>query len=99
MGISPFEKTPVSGRRPIYVDNKHLSFTHDQTDLQFTFMSDWGEVEGCMSKKHTNICALYFPPTIVLQYNNDVEARLAYDLRMWSFFNRLGPKFVQLGLD
>ena len=89
--------TPKEAKHPSYVDNERFIFKHDRTDLRFKFLSDWKKVEESMFAP-TSVCAIYFPPSLELQFDERIEARLVQDLRAWPFFDLLSPSIVRIGV-
>lgn len=79
---------------PHYVDSTVL-FEHEQSESNLIVLSDWAAVES-YSRPGSDTFALYFPETINLQYDNELEDRLAKDIRKWPFFDLLPPKLRQL---
>jgi hypothetical protein len=44
------------------------------------------------------VCTIYFPSTLRLEYDGELETRLAQDLRDWLFLKFIDPPIAQLGL-
>lgn len=82
---------------PPYVNQK-LSFKHDRVDIRLKLLSNWHEVDALMNFR-TDVCAIYFPPSVEIQFDKEIEARLVHDLRLWPFFDSFSPSLAQLGID
>lgn len=80
--------------RPHYVDSSVL-FEHEQSKSSLVLVSNWVAVED-YSRTGSDTLALYFPQTLSLQYDYELEDQLAKDIRQWRFFEPLSLKLKQL---
>ena len=94
---SPGSDTPNKVNYPSYVDNAQFVFKHDRIDLQLRFSSDWERVEKSMCAP-SSVCEIYFPSSLELQFDKELENRLSKDLRAWQFFDLFNPSLSQLGI-
>ncbi|KAJ5946514.1 terpenoid synthase [Penicillium verhagenii] len=83
---------------PPYVDNDSFFFKHDQAELCLTFTSDWRKAQTCMETRN-DLWAMYFPPSMNLEYDGELEARLVQDLNDWSFLPSIDAPLARLGLQ
>lgn len=79
---------------PPYVDSAVL-FKHEESLSKLMILSDWASVENRM-RTDSNTYALYFPQTLDLQHDMELEAKLAHDIQQWPFFGLLPLKLQQL---
>ncbi|ATY64193.1 Terpenoid synthase [Cordyceps militaris] len=83
-------------QHPHYVDSTVL-FKHEQSESTLVVLSEWSAVEK-HSHPGSDTFALYFPESMNLQYDNELEYQLAKDIRKWPFFPLLPRKFQQLAV-
>ncbi|KAM3442220.1 hypothetical protein MY4824_001232 [Beauveria thailandica] len=81
---------------PHYVDGT-VQFKHEQSESTLVVLSEWAQVER-YSRAGSDTFALYFPESMTLQYDDELERRLAKDMQNWSFFELLPPKLRQLAV-
>ena len=85
---------------PSYVNNKDVCFKHDRNKIKLQFLSDWSKVEASMNTlTPTDICAMYFPPRLEIQYDQGTEDRLVHDICQWPFVKFLSPSLFTVALD
>ncbi|KAJ5776220.1 terpenoid synthase [Penicillium nucicola] len=94
----PSDKPSTYQEHPFYVDNKDVAFKHHQNDLRLSFLSDWDRVEDLMHTP-TEDCPIYFPPSLKLQYDLEIEVQLASDIQKWEFLSLFSPKLAKHGIN
>ncbi|KAJ5527604.1 terpenoid synthase [Penicillium frequentans] len=91
---SQLRKTTV----PPYVDNENFYFKHNRDELCLKFTSDWKESQKSMDT-HSDVWAMYFPPSMNLEYDSELESRLAQDLSDWPCLKSIDAPLARLGLQ
>ncbi|KAJ5659957.1 hypothetical protein N7507_006408 [Penicillium longicatenatum] len=99
--ISTCSSQPLQLRKttiPPYVDNENILFKHNRDALCLKFTSDWKEAQNCMDT-HSDMWAMYFPLSINLEFDSDLEDRLVQDLKDWPSLKLIDGPLARLGLQ
>lgn len=98
---SSFPSHPLQLRKttvPPYVDNENFHFKHNRDELCLKFTSDWKEAQKSMDT-HSDVWAMYFPPSMNLEFDGELEASLAQDLSDWPYLKSIDAPLARLGLQ
>ncbi|PWY89214.1 hypothetical protein BO70DRAFT_377618 [Aspergillus heteromorphus CBS 117.55] len=83
--------------RPFYVDDDRTAFKHHEDDMKLQFSTDWNKVNQS-SHEQSDVCMVYYPPSLDLSFDLDLEDRLFRDLQEWSWFQCIPEYAIKQGL-
>ncbi|KAJ5777360.1 hypothetical protein N7520_000606 [Penicillium odoratum] len=93
----PFQLAKATATVPPYVDNDNFRFKHNREELCLQFTSDWNRTQTMNTD--SSMWAMYFPPSLKLQSDCEMEARLAKDLCDWPSLQTIDTPLAKLGVQ